>query len=65
MIPQSATHIDNQGRYWRVCPNTRHWELCKEGVWVQDDSAEELYPIGEAPPNEITHSYRESYGETL
>lgn len=61
MKPITATHIDANGNYWRLCHKTRHWERCIDGVWTQDDSADNLYPLDEAPPNEIKHTYEEAY----
>lgn len=61
MTPATAEFIDTKGDYWRICPHTRHYERCIDGVWMQDDSADELYPLNEAAPNCIKHTYKEEY----
>jgi len=61
MKPQSATHVDEKGNFWRICPTTRHWEKCINGEWMQDDSADVLIRIDEAEPNGYSYSYQEQY----
>jgi len=61
MKPATAQFIDKAGSYWRICKTTRHYEKCVNGVWVQDDSADELYPLDEAAPNGYSHSETVEY----
>lgn len=61
MKPETATHIDTNGDFWRINERTRHWEKCIDGIWWQDDSADVLIRIDEAEPNGYSYSYREQY----